>query len=73
MSKNYVLNCIYDYIHKFYSIMTNVTKVDDTHYQFDLGNNCAFVLDTTAFKTHADIHAFILELTARMNACLVSA
>jgi hypothetical protein len=73
MSKDYVLNHIHNYIYRVYGIITNVTKVDNAHYHFDLGNNFAFVLNTDAFKTDADMTVFILGLTARINDILVSA
>lgn len=73
MSVNYVITNIYDFINKFYNIKTIVTKIDTHQYMFDLGNIGAFVLKTDAFKTEADINAFRVGLSARLNDALIPA
>jgi hypothetical protein len=73
MSTSYVINNIYDFINRFYNLKSIVTKINDKRYRFDLGNVGAFVLNTDAFRTEADINAFRLGLAARLNNVLLSA
>lgn len=73
MSKNYVINSINNFIYRIYNIITKVTKIDESHTLFDLGNNCKFVLNVDAIKTYADLNTFVLDLTSRMNKILMSA
>ena len=73
MTVNYIINNIYDFINRFYGIKTTVTKIDDEHFQFNLGNLGAFVLKTNAPKAEADLNAFRIGLAARLNNALIPA
>jgi len=73
MSVNYVITNIYNFINRFYNIKTIVTKIDTNQFHFDLGNIGAFVLKTDAFKTEADLNAFKIGLSARLNNALIPA
>lgn len=67
MSKSYILNFVYNYLYRFYEIIAKVTKVTESTYFFDLGNNCKFYLLTDRIKTPADLNAFNNSLTERLN------
>ena len=67
MSKKYIINNINEFMYKIYNIVAKITEIDNTHYLFDLGNNCKFVLNLEAFKTIADLNSFILSLSLRLN------
>ena len=70
MSKNYIVDSIYDFIKRIYKLSVKVTKINSTLYKFDLGNLGAFVIKTDAFNTEADLSAFRLGLSDRLNAVL---
>ena len=70
MSKNYVLKSIYEYLYKFYGITAKVAKITESAYSYDLGNNCRFYLLTDRFHNQADLNAFTIDLSQRLNAAL---
>ena len=72
MAKHFVLNSINDFLYKTYGIIAKITEIDNNHQLFDLGNNCAFILNINAFKTQFDISKFTLDLSSRINTRLLN-
>ena len=70
MSASYTVNSIYDFINRNYGLKANVSQIEPSLIKFDLGNIGAFVLKTNAFNNEADLVAFKLGLSARLNAAL---
>lgn len=68
MAKSYVLNEIYNIIYRNYGIKSKITEKENSNdYEFNLGKIGKFVLYTNKFQNQADLNAFILQLTTRIN------
>lgn len=73
MNEIYVLKSIYDFLNRFYGLQIKITKVETSHYYFDLGCLGAFILNTNEFKSDADLNAFTVILSSRLNTALATA
>ena len=74
MSTFYVLNNIYETIYRYYGIKAEITEVEPhSKYMFNLGKIGQFVLCTDKFKNQADMAAFIVDLTNRINTACIPA
>ena len=67
MSVNYIKYRVNDFLHRFYNIKANITDIDSAHTLFDIGYIGSFILNLNTFKSDADITAFALALSERIN------
>lgn len=70
MSARYTVSSIYDFITRNYGLRANVSQIKPNHIKFDLGNIGAFILNMNAFNNEADLVAFKLDLSERLNVAL---